>query len=251
MKSIIVIGFFIAWTTLFAPLSNGISSGFKRLLKFHRPSAIWVVALFSCLLTACSTQHTIHLFGADEKLSKPLEAINGYKVIARGDDNIEAFSQHTLISPSDLSEQELQDLIKLLKQQDIEIDHIAYGSYRNHSYQNGNIGLYLATNQPNDRLDIPATALEQVDFSGKYKSIDCPNNWHLELKTNRRWKAQSNKKEIKGYWRNKGRTLTLLFTDSRIRFDGHHNKKHNNALQLIPFDYEESTLRCQYRKQEP
>ncbi|MCV6623584.1 MAG: hypothetical protein OIF51_17740 [Cellvibrionaceae bacterium] len=154
-----------------------------------------------------------------------------------------------MISPSDLKQQELQSLVELLKQQGVEIDHIAYGNYRNHSYQNGNIGLYLASNHSSHRLDIPTAAIEQVDFTGQYQSINCQDSWQLELKSNRRWQVKYKEQTTEGHWRSKGRTLILLLPNSRIRFDGHSNKKHNNALQLIPIDHEKLPWRCQYRKQ--
>lgn len=106
----------------------------KRPLKFKQLGKTLLTALSLAGLTACSNP-TIHLFGAKDGLAETLQANSQYKVISRSNDNVETFSQNTLISPSDLSPQGLQELIQVLKQQQIDIDRIAYGSYRNHSYQ--------------------------------------------------------------------------------------------------------------------
>jgi len=222
---------------------------FKQVANKLRQNGVCLIAtMLAVLLTGCSS-HTIHLFGDKKGLHEELQSKSGFKVIARSNESAKAFTQNTLISPSDLKQQELQSLIALLKQQGVEIDHVAYGSYRNHSYQNGNIGLYLASNHGNHRLDIPTAAIEQVDFTGQYQSINCQDSWQLMLKSNRRWQVKHKGQITKGHWRSKGHMLTLLFTNSRMAFAGHPNKKHNKALQLIPIDHEKLPWRCQYRKQ--
>ncbi|WP_299776350.1 hypothetical protein [uncultured Pseudoteredinibacter sp.] len=222
---------------------------FKQVANKLRQNGVSLAAtILVMLLTGCSS-HTIHLFGDKKDLHEELQSKSGFKVIARSNESAKAFTQNTLISPSDLKQQELQSLIELLKQQGVEIDHIAYGSYRNHSYQNGNIGLYLANDHGSHRLDIPTAEIEQVDFTGQYQSINCQDSWQLELKGNRRWQVTHKGLITNGHWRSKGHTLILLLPDSRIRFDGHPNKKHNNVLQLIPIDHEKLPWRCQYRKQ--
>lgn len=222
---------------------------FKQVANKLQQNGISLIAtILVMLLTSCSS-HTIHLFGDKKGLHEELQSKGGFKVIARSNESAEAFTQNTLISPSDLKQQELQSLIALLKQQGVEIDHVAYGSYRNHSYQNGNIGLYLANDHGSHRLDIPTVAIEQVDFIGHYKSINCPKTWLLEVKANRRWTVYSKDQETSGHWRSKNSFLTLLLSNSNFSFGSRYDKKHNNALQLIPIDHEKLPWRCQYRKQ--